>query len=544
VGAATHLHPAEPEAVAAGEDVTTDRQRFVVPAIAVLALLALAIGFRQLARPTFFLDGTTYDDGAYFGTAIRLAYGVIPYRDFVQVQPPGIPLLLLPFALIGRAVGTRDAMGMVRVLTVLVTGANVVLACLLVRNRGLVAVLLAGGLLATYPAVIATERSLQIEPYLVLFCLLGALAVFTDGHLVSGWRRMALGGLAFGFAGTTKVWAIVPALVLAALCARQVRSRLLPFVGGVAAGFVVPCLPFFALAPHAFLHDILFQLHRVEPVRTALSFRASVMLGMWTGAGRPAFGSGVRADLVWAVIIGVTALVVVLSFVVRSALRPRALDVFALSSTVLVVLMLLWPQEFYFHYAVFLVPFAALTIGLAAGRLLGAPGGDAYSPVVAACLSVLLVGGLAVHGFHFATTWESDPGSLSTAMTRIVPPGACVVTDDPTVTITANRFVSTDPECPALVDAQGTDLALADGRAIGAGGEKNPTLRAAWLAAFSRADYIVLNQNWAKRVPLEGALARYLATHFRLVYPPSHSHLQTRIFKRVAASRGSAPVST
>ena len=206
--------------------------------------------------------------------------------------------------------------------------------------------------------------------------------------------------------------------------------------------------------------------------------------------------------------------------------------------------MLLYPQEFYFHYAVFLAPFAALTIGLAAGRLLEAPGGDAYSPTVAACLSVLLVGGLALHGFHFATSWEADTGSISSSITRIVPPGACVVTDDPAVTITANRFVSTSPTCPALVDAQGTDLALADGRAIGAGGEDDPTLQAAWLAAFSRADYIILSGSWAKRIPLEGALAHYLSTHFRLVYPPAHSHVRTRIFKREAASPGSAaPVS-
>jgi hypothetical protein len=115
---------------------------------------------------------------------------------------------------------------------------------------------------------------------------------------------------------------------------------------------------------------------------------------------------------------------------------------------------------------------------------------------------------------------------------RIVPAGACVVTDNPAVTITANRFVSTDPDCPALVDAQGTDLALADGRAIGAGGQNNPQLRAAWLAAFSHADYVILGSLTTRRVPLRGALARYLATHFRLVYPPLPSHIRARIFKR------------
>ena len=38
-----------------------------------------------------------------------------------------------------------------------------------------------------------------------------------------------------------------------------------------------------------------------------------------------------------------------------------------------------------------------------------------------------------------------------------------MLTDQVSVTLAANRFVSTDPNCPKLVDSLGTTLALSDG---------------------------------------------------------------------------------
>ena len=57
----------------------------------------------------------------------------------------------------------------------------------------------------------------------MLFCLLGMLAVFDGDRLASG-RRLIWGGLAFGFAGAVKVWAILPVLVILALL-RPARGR-------------------------------------------------------------------------------------------------------------------------------------------------------------------------------------------------------------------------------------------------------------------------------------------------------------------------------
>ena len=60
----------------------------------------------------------------------------------------------------------------------------------------------------------------------------------------------------------------------------RLRGALL-YVAGVAAGFLVPVLPFAALAPRAFYHSVVVaQLVRIDTVRTALSYRLHQMTGL------------------------------------------------------------------------------------------------------------------------------------------------------------------------------------------------------------------------------------------------------------------------
>ena len=115
---------------------------------------------------------------------------------------------------------------------------------------------MASGGYAIYPAALNASQSLFLEPWLNLFCLLGAVLLF-DGDQITGlgdsggprWRtRGALwAGVCFGFAAAVKIWAAVPALVAWVLCLTARRGRL-SFAGGFAAGLAVPCLPFEILA--------------------------------------------------------------------------------------------------------------------------------------------------------------------------------------------------------------------------------------------------------------------------------------------------------
>ena len=190
--------------------------------IAVAALLGLGLRIFQLTRPGYLAGFTQYDDGVYIGNALRLVDGVIPYRDFAMVQPPGSMLLMVPAALGGKVFGSAWALGAARVLTVGADTANVVLAGLLVRHRGPLAAGLASGIYAVYPAVLTASASLFLEPWLNLFCLLGAVLLFDGDQIRGAGGRVGLAmfwaGACFGFGAAIKIWAAVPALVAWVLC--------------------------------------------------------------------------------------------------------------------------------------------------------------------------------------------------------------------------------------------------------------------------------------------------------------------------------------
>src|SRR5437764_4637108 len=109
-----------------------------------------------------------------------------------------------------------------RILTTIAGAASVPLGGLVVRHRGVLATTLACGTLAVFPTAIQADHTIMLEPWLVLLCLVGMLAVF-DGDRVAGTPRLVWGGLAFGLAGAVKVWAILPVLVLLVLLARAPR---------------------------------------------------------------------------------------------------------------------------------------------------------------------------------------------------------------------------------------------------------------------------------------------------------------------------------
>src|SRR5262249_31956126 len=195
----------------------------VTAVIITATLLAVALRIYDLTRPGYLFGVSEYDDGTDFGSAIRLVHGAVPYHDFVMVQPPGITLIMYPVALITKGMGTITGMAVARVVTALASAAAVPVIGMLTRHRGFVAVLVSCGVLAVYPDSILAARTVLLEPWLVLFCLLGALAVF-DGDRIAMGRRLLLGGVLFGFAGAVKVWAILPVAGIPVLTARPARQ--------------------------------------------------------------------------------------------------------------------------------------------------------------------------------------------------------------------------------------------------------------------------------------------------------------------------------
>ncbi|HWE08259.1 MAG TPA: glycosyltransferase 87 family protein [Solirubrobacteraceae bacterium] len=204
----------------------------------VATVLGLVLRLYQLTGPGFLLGVTEHDDGVYFGSAVRLVHGVVPYGDFVLVQPPGIAVLLAPLAWLARATGTGSALAVARVLTACAGAAAVPLAGLRVRGKGLLATSLTCGVLAVYSAGINAAHTVLLEPWVVLLCLLGMLAIFDGDQLAARPRRLAWGGAAFGLAAAIKLWALLPVVVLLAVGGRRVRGRAArAYLGGFATAF-------------------------------------------------------------------------------------------------------------------------------------------------------------------------------------------------------------------------------------------------------------------------------------------------------------------
>jgi alpha-1,2-mannosyltransferase len=501
------------------------RPDWLTPVNMVIIITTLvALGLRlyyQYTRPGFLTGVTEYDDGPYFGSAVRLVHGSLPYRDFVLVQPPGITLLMSPVGLLTYLTGTAYGLAIGRVLTVLAGTAAVALAGLLVRHRGILAVLLTCGIMAVYSDAVAAAHTVLVEPWLVLFCLIGLVAVFDGDRLTASTRRMVWGGVAFGFAGAVEAWAIVPVLVVAALCLPQLR-RAAVFIGGVAAGFLIPVLPFAIASPSQLYKSLITAQvgYRAHAARVGVLLRLKNIIG-FPGTLGWSKDMVLLAVLAIVLFVGVTQVAAVLV-----TKRPQPpLDWFATVTTVLVILMFLWPPQFHYHFAAFLAPFLALTIALPVSRLFtDVPEGTVSTAskrqltwsAVGVAGAVLLV--LAVLQGRFESTVPRVIGPIPARIDAIIPPGACVVTDQVSVTLAANRFVSNVPGCPQMVDSLGTTLALSDGLKPETGAGNVPKVAAFWSQTFSHAQYLILTATNTRRIAWTPALVAYLDQDFVQVY--------------------------
>ena len=499
--------------------------------IAAVTLLGLGLRLYYLTRPGYLLGVTEYDDGSYFGSALRLMHGVLPYRDFVFVQPPGITLLMAPVAAVARVIGTDWGLAVARILTMLAGAAGVALAGLLVRHRGVLAALLACGVMAVYPDSVASAHTLLVEPWLVLFCLAGAVAVFDGDRITGSRRRLLWGGVAFGFAGVIEAWAIVPVLVVAVLSLPRPR-RTVTYLGGVAAGFLIPVVPFAALAPRSFYDNVITAQvgGRVDATRMPLAYRLRQMAGF---ADQP--------DVRRIVVLGVIALIVAFVIVTCAAALlitrrlPPALEWFAYVTAVAMVAVFLWPAQFHYHFAGFLAPFLGLGVALPASRLMTAlvdrTGGAGR--LLRWSAAGLAVAGIAIGGWNqasFESSLEPDaPVAMLAAGQRIIPPGACVLADNVAYTITTNRFLSDVPGCPAVDDGTGANYALSDGRGALTGAGRVPAVAAMWRSAFEHAQYVWLTGLNHRRIAWTPALTAYFKANF--VRVPNHTrglHLYVR----------------
>jgi len=520
-----------------GQPPWWESQRVVLWASLAVAVIALLICFQQLAVDGALFGLDEYDDGVYLGGAIRLAHGAMPYRDFAFPHPPGIPLLYLPLALIGRIGSTRTLLAMARIITAFVAAGNVLLLARLLRRRGMVPACAAGLALAVFPLAVHANKTLLIEPYVVFFSLLGARLLLSgepdangDDGVASG-RRLLIAGAVLGFAVAAKLWALLPIIGVLLACAHGWRGRRRPLLGGLLAGAVVPCLPFFFASPGGFVRQVfLVQLQRGEPLySTSVIDRLVMTFGL-----RPLPETHLaRTNAQVIVVVGL--------------LLP--LDRFALTAAAVSVVAVLLPAEYFPHYAYFTAAFLALAGGAALGAGLAAIGGRAWKSsrrpsrdrhsgttgsgegggllhwLAAAQVALLVLVGVAgwvgyQKGRSLVTRYSDavTVGDFGPAIAAAIPAGACTLTDVPALTISAGRFVA-DGACPAMIDPFYEWLVRDPKRVPPTPGPHDPELIAEWKVWMDRADYFVLSGD-AFRIPWDTELIDWFNARFRLVAEP------------------------
>jgi hypothetical protein len=489
-------------------------------AIAGPALVSLAIGAYQLALPDVFWGVHGADDGIHLAPALRFVHGAVPYRDFALVELPGLTWLMTPLAAIGD---TRLVLGVARVVTVLVTAGNAALVALALRSLGIVPMLFAGLMLAVGPVAVSVDHTVTPEPFAVFFCLLGIVLMFSGRQLATP-SRLLLAGASFGFAGSIRAWALLPAAVAVAAC----LPRLAPLgrlASGLILGLALPSIPFLLLAPGSFVHDVV-----VAPLTRAGTGEDYAPIGERFVM---AFGLGHRLtapdqmQLAWLSAAGL-GLVVAEVYLVRA--RRDRLEWFLLGAAAAALVDVLFvSREFGEPDAYLALPFAALLVGVCVGgfsEVLGrvSAARSAWLGLGAAWIVPLglMAFALAATALSFPRTTEYAQASLissfdpgSTIAGRI-PAGSCVVFDTPGPLIAGNRFISSEAACPALTDAYSLWLTENAGVAPPAA-TVAPAFVAKWRAWLERADYAVLWVPGSNYVPWTAGLSSWFDRNYVLV---------------------------
>jgi len=218
------------------------------------------------------------------------------------------------------------------------------------------------------------------------------------------------------------------------------------------------------------------------------------------------------------------------------------LDAYAAIAAIVVTVMFLWPRLYYSHYGAFAGPFLALAVALpigllargrsaagtavetAAGTAVETADGTAVAPVrrpvhpLTASLALVLVAGLAWSTYSALRSESQLRGTeVAAAADKLIPAGACVVTNGASYTVAANRFFASTPDCPPMVDAFGTLFAMTSG-----GNQASPpaVLRPVvelWQTTLEHAQYVWLTSTTVAQIPWNAQLDGYFRTHFRLI---------------------------
>ena len=422
---------------------------------------------------------SNYDDGVYQAAADALVHGRWPYRDFVFLHPPGITLVLAPFAWWGRMTSDPTGWAAARVAFLALAGLNAGIVSRLARPLGLLPALVGGGVYAVWHAGAYSDHSTFLEPVGSTMLLVALLLLRGEGDGArGGWRPWAAGA-ALGAGAAVKIWGVVPlAVALVAVAVAAGRREALRLLAGAALAATAVCLPFLVAARGSMWRMVVIdQLTRAHAGGGPLQRLVSL-----TDTGAHLSARPVALQDAVALAIGVAAVVAAVL-----AWRQPAARLWAALLAVHAVVLLVSPSYF-LHYAEFMAPPLALTAAAAAATLggyrpglretgrvpaVGGPrsGRRPSASAVAGTLTVAVLAVIGVGSSRMTVGWTFP----STAANRVLPQAGCVVADAPSGLIAADRLSSSlEHGCPVAIDVTGATYDDRYARASEPGGGPMP----------------------------------------------------------------------
>lgn len=405
-----------------------------------VVLGAVTAGIRLVAtlRTGGFTATHVYDDAVYFTSAVRFVHGSWPYRDFVLLHPPGMTLLLSPFAWLAGPIGDAHAFILARLVIMGAAGLTAVLVASLAAERGRFAGWVAGLTYALFSSSVFAGSTLFMEGVSSLVAVSALILLTGRRSSTPSWQRVVAAGLLLGLLPVLKVWNAPLALVI---LSSGGRSRWLLAGGSALVSFTALVGPFLVRDPGALWRMVVtVQLGRPRYAVDPLA-RFGNLFGYASGGSTTLEVEGVRL----AATLAALALVVgILAICLRSGVAPVFPALFLVSAG----LVLSAPLGLG-NYGELAAPWLAVLAGLAAASSTGGGRGRARLIVAASLVwLVLLSPGAARHvGRPLPVAWLNE---------QLV--GArCVVTDDPVVLIATNRLSGQlGGDCPEVwVDVSG-----------------------------------------------------------------------------------------
>lgn len=382
-----------------------------------------------------------YDDGVYYAAADSLVHGRVPYRDFVLLHPPGLPLLLSPFAGFGALTSDTFGFEVARVAFMAVGALNAVLIAALAHRWGRAAAMAAGGFYAVWWAAVYAEESTILEP-LGTTALLVALLLLLKTARAPSRRAELVAGAILGAAATLKIWYLGPwaAFCIWQLARRRWRSSANVLVAGVAVVTIVVA-PFLAIARGQMFNMVV----RDQLLRPGLpgSPRSNRMQFIFSV--RQLLPSSVHISVSTATHLFLACLVIALIGCLLQASGRVLAYLFVVNFCILMA-----SPSFFGHYAHLAAAPAALVLGVGGAELVARVRFAAVQSAVAVLTAILcLYSGYRVLRIHVEQ--PVDAARLSDA----APPG-CVASDNPELLILMNKLSSDlSAGCRVAVDVSG-----------------------------------------------------------------------------------------